>query len=303
MNFTTLLLAAAVTLAVPLILAALGEAISENAGVLNIELEGMLLMGAMGGVLGAWWTGNAGVGYVVGAACSVALGIVHGYVCIGLGANQAVSGVVLNILALGVTSYVFATTLGDITSSVAQVPEFTIPGLSSLPLVGEVLFDHDVGVYLTFALVPMVAWVMSRTRVGLAVTAAGEDHASAAALGIQVNRVRWGALITCGLLAGAGGAQLSLAGLGFFTPNMTAGRGFIALAAVILASRRAWLVTAALLAFATADALSIRAQALGIDIPFQLLAMLPYVLTIVALIVFGARTRIPSSLGLSYEED
>ena len=302
MNFTTLLIASGVALAVPMILAALGECISESAGVLNIELEGMMLCGALGGVWAAHSFGNLFIGFVGGALAGVLLGAIHGLLCLRFGANQAVSGVVLNTLALGVTAYVHTSYLSSANTSVGSVLQVDIPLLSRIPRVGEMFFQQDLVVYLTFLAVPAVWWLLSRTSTGLTLRAVGEDPASASALGIDVRSTRWLALIACSILAGLGGAQLALGSLGFFTPNMTGGRGFIALAAVILAGRRPFWATAAVLLFALADALAVRANALGVDVPRQLLAMLPYVLTLFALVFLRRGSRQPAALGMSYQE-
>jgi simple sugar transport system permease protein len=300
-DFLTLLLVAGVGLAAPMLYAALGELVSETAGVINIGLEGMMLGGAFCAVWAAFSSGSVVVGFLAAAAGGMVVAAVHGVTCLVFRANQVVSGVVLNVLVLGLTTFGIAAVFGSsLSRSVATLPATRIPLLADIPVAGPALFNQDVGVYTAFLLVPLLAWVLRRTTVGLALKAVGERPASAASLGVRVTALRWGALLFCGLAAGVGGAQLTLAGLGAFTQNVTAGRGFIALAAVVFGRWRPVGTMVAVLLFATADAFQIRAQALGIHVPYQLLAMLPYLVTVVALV--GVRgMRAPAALGVTPE--
>ncbi len=303
-RFVSLLLAAAVGLSAPLLFAALGELLSETAGVINIELEGMMLCGAFAGVLGAHASDSALVGFLAAALGGLLVAVLHGLICFVFRANQVVSGVVLNILALGATSFLLATVLGpNVNQAVASLPRIQIHSLAQIPFVGRALFTQNVMVYVAYLAVPVVWWVLRRTSAGLALEAAGQRPEAAESLGVNVRRVRWSALAACGILAGVGGGQLALAGLGFFTQNMTAGRGFIALAAVVFGRWRPLGAAAAVLLFAIADAFQIRAQALGIDVPYQFLVMLPYVVTLVALAGLLRRMRPPASLGINYEQE
>jgi simple sugar transport system permease protein len=303
MHSVSLVLISGVLLSAPLLYAAMGELISEVAGVINIELEGMMLCGAFAGVMGTSLTGNLGVGFLAAAVGGMAVAAVHGLTSLVFGANQVVSGVVLNILALGVTSYLLSAWLAPRGgTSVATLSLISIPGLSHVPVIGQALFDQNLMVYVAYLTVPVVWWALNRTALGLILKAAGERPATAESLGVDVQRTRWLALLACGLLAGIGGGQLTLAALGIFTQNMTAGRGFIALAAVVFGRWHAFGVAAAVLIFATADALQIRAQALGIGIPYQFLVMLPYLVTLVALAGLFRPMRPPSSLGVNYEQ-
>ena len=303
MNTFSLALISAVLLSAPLLYAALGELLSETAGVINIELEGMMLCGAFAGVLATSFSGSVILGFLAAAASGLLVAAVHGLTCLIFRANQVVSGIILNILALGVTSYLLSTVLAPRGGqSVAILSPVSIPVLSQLPVIGEAFFDQNVMVYVAYLTVLLVWWLLNRTVIGLALKAAGERPITAEALGVEVQWTRWLALLACGCLAGVGGGQLALAGLGIFTRNMTAGRGFIALAAVIFGRWNAFGTAAAVLIFAAADALQIRAQALGVGIPYQFLVMLPYVVTVVALAGFLRPMRPPSSLGVNYEE-
>ena len=303
-EYVSLLLVAAVALAAPLLFAAMGEVISERAGVINIELEGMMLVGAFAGIWGAYLSGNVWVGFLAAGIGGLLIALIHGMTCFLFLANQVVSGVVLNILALGLTSFgldaVFGSTLNR---SVGTLERIRIPLLADTPFIGPALFSQRLTVYVALLLVPAVWWLLNRTSVGLAVKAAGERPDAAEALGVRVMRVRWVSLLVCGVLAGIGGGQLTLAGLGFFTPNVTAGRGFIALAAVVFGKWKPVGAAAAVMLFATFDAFQIRAQALGVDLPYQLLVSLPYLATLVALAGLLRRMRPPAALGINYLTD
>ncbi len=297
----SLLLVAAVGLASPLLWAAIGELVSEVSGVINIELEAMMLVGAFCGVLGAHLTGSLFVGLLFAAAGGVLFALVHGLVCFVFGVNQIVSGVVLNILALGATSWALSVVFASGHVSVNTFNPIRIPGLSNIPVVGAALFNENWTVYLGALLVPATWWFLNRTSAGLRVKAAGERAQAAESLGVNVIKVRLLALVGCGILAGIGGAQLTLAGVGTFTDNITAGQGFIALAAVVFGRWRPLGTLIAVMIFAVAEALSIRAQTLGINIPNQLLLMLPYLVTLIAVAGVIRRMRPPTQLGVNYE--
>jgi len=303
-EYISLLLVAAVSLAAPLLFAAIGELISERAGVINIELEGMMLVGAFTGVWGAYLSGSVWVGFLAAAAGGLLVALIHGVMCFVFLANQVVSGVVLNILALGLTSFGLDAVFGSsLNRSVGTLDRVRIPVLADIPFVGPALFSQRLTVYVAILLVPATWWLLNRTASGLALKSAGERPDAAEALGVRVMRVRWVALMACGILAGIGGGQLTLAGLGFFTPNVTAGRGFIALAAVVFGKWNPIGAAAAVLLFATADAFQIRAQALGIDLPYQLLVSLPYLATLIALAGLLRKMRPPAALGINYLPD
>lgn len=301
-GFVTLLLVAAVGLAAPLLLAALGELVSESAGVINIGLEGMMLSGAFCGVWGTHVSGSLAVGFIAAAAGGALVAAVHGVTCLVFRANQVVSGVVVNVLVLGLTTFgLSAVFQGNLSRTVATLRTVRIPLLSDIPVVGPAFFDQNVGVYAALLSVPVIAIALNRTALGLALKSVGERPSAAESLGVRVNALRWGALAFCGVMAGLGGAQLTLAGLGAFTQNVTAGRGFIALAAVVFGRWRPVGTLLAVLLFAIADAFQIRAQALGIHVPYQILAMLPYLVTVIALAGIVRGMRAPGALGVNYQ--
>jgi len=293
-------LASAVRLAIPVLLAGVGEAVSERAGGLNIGLEGMMLAGAFGAVVGADVSGSPWIGLLVGALAAMLMALPHGLVAINLGADQIVSGVALNLGALGLTTYLSRQIWG-VAETRPTVPHFTpihVPGLSDLPAVGKALFGQSPLAYLAVALAAVFAFLLWRTRWGLRWRAAGQDPEALDSIGVSVNRVRWGALMVAGGLAGLAGSVISLGQLFTFVENMTGGRGFIALALVIVARwSPLWAVAAALL-FGAADAIALRVQALGITvIPYQLSLMLPYVLTLVVYALAAGSGRAPRALG------
>jgi ABC-type uncharacterized transport system permease subunit len=298
MTPAVLLLASTLAFAAPLVFAAIGELISEKAGVINIQLDGMMLSGAFCGVWAALVSGSLTAGFVGAALGGTLVALAHGVLCLVFRAEQVVSGVVLNILVLGLTTFgivpVFGTDLGRAAPTLSPI---SIPYFSELPIVGRVLFSQTPTVYLAFLLAPATWYLFNRTTFGLALRAVGEAPAAGLSMGIKIRRLRWIALMACGALAGVGGSQLTLAGLGTFTQNVTAGRGFIALAAVIFGSWRPFGTLLAVLLFTFVEAIQVRAQAFGIRLPYQFLVMAPYVVTILALALFVGRSRPPRALG------
>ena len=295
---STAFVASTMRLAVPLILAGTGEVISERAGILNIGLEGMMLMGAFTAVLAADVTGDPWLGALAGAMGGMVVAAVHGAIVIVWSGDQIVSGLALNLGALGLTTYLSRRIFGTGQSEVAHFEPIDLPLLSDLPFLGPVLFSQSPFFYFALAAAAVLSFVLFRTRFGLSWQAAGEDPDALDSVGISVPRTRLTALLVCGAMAGLGGASISLAQLFTFIENMTGGQGFIALALVIVTRwRPMWAVGIALF-FAAADALSLRIQALDFAaIPFQLSLMLPLVLTLVVY-GFAARAgRPPASLG------
>lgn len=292
------LLAIAVAFSAPLVFAAMGELISERAGVINIQLEGMMLVGAFAAAWAASASGSFYTGFLCGALAGLALAALHGLLCFVFNAEQVVSGIVLNILALGLTTFALKPVFGA--GAAASAPTLTklpVPYLSELPVVGPVLFNQNLMVYASYALVLLTSFALMRTTWGLALRAVGEAPAAAISLGVNVRRTRWVAVLICGALAGIGGAQLTLAGLGTFTQNVTAGRGFVAIAAVVFGRWMPGPTLFAVLLFTLTEALQVRAQLLGINVPYQFLVMAPYAITVAA-IAFARGGRAPASLGV-----
>lgn len=292
----------AVRLAMPVVVAAVGEAISERAGILNIGIEGMMLTGAFCGVVAADLTDDAWLGVLGGMLGAVAITIPHGVLAITLAGNQIVSGVALNLAALGLTTYLYRSLYGiDTRPKVAGFVPLDIPVLGDLPVVGPVLFSQIPLAYVVVG-IALVAWfVLARTRVGLHWRAAGEEPDGLDSVGVSVARVRWSALLVCAALAGLAGTILSLGQLNTFVEGMTGGRGFIVLALVIVARwDPRWALIVGIF-FGAVDAIGLRVQALGITfIPYQIALMLPYLLTLAAYAVVAHRGRAPAALGRGY---
>ncbi|MDW6021530.1 ABC transporter permease [Mesorhizobium sp. BAC0120] len=295
-------LAASMRLAIPIMLAALGGLFSERSGVLNIGLEGAMLIGAFVGFVAAYLSGSLALGVMAAVIAGMAFGVILGLYTITLGANQVVVGIAMNLLALGVTAFFYRLIFGSGTQS-PRVDAFTpldLGLLADIPLIGPLLFRQDILAYIALALILAAWFVIAKTRFGLNIRAVGEHPEAAETLGVDVFHIRYAAIAISGSLAGLGGAFLSLSATGIFIDNMTAGRGYIALAILILGRRHPFGVLLAALLFGAADALQLRAQLLPTGVPFQFLLMLPYVLTIIVLAGFVGRDGAPAALGVPF---
>lgn len=293
-----LILASAVRLSVPLAFAALGEYVAERAGTLNISVEGMMLGGAFTAVAGANLTGSPALGLLAGVAAGLAVALAQALFSHALTVNPYVVGLTLNVFVLGLTSFL-AESVRDEPRQVDLVP---VPWLADLPVLGPGLFAHRWPAYLLVVLVPLAWWLVRRTRWGLEARAAGENPQAADVAGVPVNRRRRQALLVCGALSGLGGAYLAVGEVGLFNPNMTAGRGYLVIAAVIFGG---WTLRGALagcLLFGAADALRLALPALGFDLTPQLLIASPYLLALLALTLFarGRGRRGPAALGVPF---
>jgi ABC-type uncharacterized transport system permease subunit len=305
-NFVEASLADAIVLGVPLLLASTGELLVERAGVLNLGLEGMMLVGAATGFAVASATGSLTAGFCAAAGAGVLMALAHAFFCVTVKANQIVAGLTLGLLGVGLSSFIGSAYAG--VPLAATLPSLKIPILGSLPVVGAILFNHDVMVYASLLLLPLVAVVLKRTRMGSAIRACGFAPAAADAAGISVIGVRYGTTIVGGALAGVAGAYFSCVYSRVWSDNLTAGRGWIALALVIFASwRPLWLLPGALL-FGFVDALNFQLQARGVHVSADWLGMLPYVCTLLALFIVvirrgGEDSTFPTALGTPYERE
>jgi simple sugar transport system permease protein len=291
-------LAAAVGIATPLALAATGETLAERSGVVNLGIEGAMLFGALGGAIGATVAGPAaGLGF--GVLAGVLVAVLFAAVAIGAGADQIISGTAVTLASVGLTGTIYRQFYGPagVGLSIPTLAPLPIPALSQLPLVGEALFAQPVTTYLTFLLIPLTWWFLFRTRPGLALRAAGEDPVAARAAGVPVRVTRVAAVLAGGAFAGLAGAALVLAQVGTFTERMTAGRGFVAIAIVVLGRWNPVGAGLAALLFGLATAAQFAFQAAGLDVPYQLFLMLPYLLTLLALAGVVGRVKAPASLG------
>ncbi len=291
--------------ATPLLFAALGETLVERSGVINIGLEGILLVGAFAGMVACYFSGSPLVGLAAGAGSGVLLALLFALFAIGRNADQIVVGVSLNLFAVGLTGVLYRGIFG-VTGQALQVTTFTpisIPLLVQLPLLGPALFQHTILVYLAIVLVPFFTFFLFRMRAGLQLQAVGEYPLAAETLGVPVRTVRVLALAVEGFLGGIAGSYLSLAYANTFIEGMSAGRGFIALAIVIFGRWHPRGVLWGALFFGAATALQFHLQALGSAIPYQFVLMLPYVLTLLALIFLGTQKAAPTALGQPYHRE
>lgn len=296
----TLFLASAVRLAAPVMLAALGEIVSERAGVFNIGLEGMMLNAAFAAVLGAGLTGSAMGGLACGALAGIASAAVLGLFVAALRADQVVAGISFNMLALGLTSLLRQIVLKDAAAlpSLRALTVFKIPFFSGLPVAGRGLFSQSPLFYFAVVMAVVIAFVLMRTRCGLVLRAAGEGASALDAAGFSVTAVRFGAMLFTGFMAGLGGAYLALvASGGTFVDDITGGRGYLALAIVIFGRWKPVLALLAALLFGAADALQYQGQALGIVVAPPLLLMAPFVLALAVWAVLGRSRAGPADLG------
>jgi simple sugar transport system permease protein len=290
---------ATVRTATPLILASTGELLIERAGLINIGLEGVILSGAFGALVGAThWGGGALEGLAISAAAGMVIALVFAAATLGMGADQIIAGTAITLLALGGTGTLYRTIYGATGSSLAidTTARLSIPLLSSLPIVGVALFAQPLITYVAFLLVPATWWFLEYTHAGLALRAIGENPAAALAAGVPVTRIRFIATIFSGALGGLAGGVLVLSQAGTFVEGMSAGRGFIAIAIVVLGRWHPLGVGLAAFLFAATTSLQYVTQALGLDVPYQLILALPYLLTLAALAGVGGRATPPATL-------
>jgi len=294
-----------ITAATPLIFAAIGELVAERSGVLNLGVEGMMAMGAVAGFAAAHVTGNPMIGVLAAIVAGMLMAALFGIVTLVFVANQVASGLALTLFGLGLSGLMGDAFVGQ---PGVSVPNLYIPGLSDLPVVGRLIFGLDPLSYLAIALTIAVSWFLFRTRAGLVVRAVGDSHGSAHALGYDVIRVRFLAVLFGGACAGVGGAYLSLVYTPQWTEAMTAGRGWIALALVVFGTWLPFRVFVGALLFGGVSILQLHAQAFGVGIPSQFLSALPYLTTIVVLVIISrnrvlVRTNTPAALGQAFVPD
>src|SRR5580698_9001306 len=288
----------------PLLLAAAGELVTERSGVLNLGLEGMMIMGAACAFAGAYVSGSVVVGALCGVLAGVAMSAIFAIFTMGLAVNQVASGLALTILGTGLSGLIGA---GFVGQRITPAPQLHLPVLTDLPLVGRILFGQDAFVYLSVALVIGIWLFLYRSRAGLVLRAVGDNHTSAHALGYPVLKIRALAVLFGGGCAGLAGAFLPLAYTPFFIPGMTAGRGWIALALVVFASWRPGRLVVGAYLFGAVTILQLHAQGAGIGIPPQFMSALPYLATVIVLVLISrARTggsTAPAALGTVFVPD
>lgn len=298
----TVLLAASIRMATPLTLAGLGETFSEKSGILNIGLEGIMLSGAFFSFISAYYTQSLLVGVLCGCLGGILISMIHGFVSIKFNMDQTISGLALNFLALGMTSFFFLMAFGRTTDlpQCPVAPQWAIPLLSDIPVIGPAFFKQDPFVYLTFILVGISYVVLHKTEWGVNIKAIGEHPKAADAAGINVFGTRYTTSLLNGIFGGLGGSYLTLALLGFFMENITTGKGYIALVVVILGRRHPIGVLLAAIVVGAGDALQFRLQTMGSGIPSQVFNMFPYVITVAVLLFSIGKNRTPAALGEPY---
>ena len=299
MDLLSDILIGVIAAATPLIFAAIGELVVEKAGVLNLGVEGMMIMGAIAGFATIIGTGNPALALVAAMAGGAVMALLFAILTQTLLANQVASGLALTMFGLGISA---RWGQGYSGLSAGRFPRLDLPGLSNLPVVGELFFGEDLMVYLSLGAVAGVWWFLNRTRGGLVLRAVGENHDAAHAIGYPVKRIRYLALMFGGAMAGLGGAYLSLVQTPLWAEKMTAGRGWIALALVVFAAWKPWRSLLGAYIFGGVTILQLHAQAFGVSIPAQYLSMLPYLATIIVLVLISRdklklQFNAPASLG------
>nr|WP_249816816.1 ABC transporter permease [Bradyrhizobium sp. 160] len=288
----------------PLLIAASGELVTERSGVLNLGVEGMMIVGAACGFAGAWLTESTFIGALFGMVAGTLMSLIFALMTLGLAVNQVATGLALTILGIGLSGLIGAGFVGE---RITPAVHLAIPGLTEIPLIGRVLFGEDGFVYCSVALIVGVWWFLHRTRMGLILRACGDNHVSAHALGYRVLRIRTFAVMFGGACAGLAGAYLPLAYTPFFIPGMTAGRGWIALALVVFSSWRPGRLVVGAYLFGAVTILQLHAQGWGVGIPSQFMSALPYLATVIVLVLLSrARTggsTAPAALGTVFVPD
>lgn len=310
MNLTEAIILTIITSSTPFVLAAIGELVVERSGVLNLGVEGMMIMGTICGFATAYMTDSAILGFLAAILAGMAFSSLFALMTLGLAANQVASGLALTILGLGLSDLIGT---GFVGLNRPKVPSLYIPGLTDIPVIGPIFFGQDALVYLSIALVAGVWWFLYRSRGGLVLRAVGENHASAHALGYPVRLIRFGAVLFGGGCAGLAGAYLSLADTPFWGTGMTAGRGWIALALVVFASWRPWRLLVGAYFFGAIWIGNLHMQALSGSLPHWLVwppqfwTALPYLATVVVLVMIsagkGRAGGAPASLGTAFVPD
>ncbi|MBZ0283177.1 MAG: ABC transporter permease [Anaerolineae bacterium] len=299
---TASVFASAIRLATPYIFAGIGETFGQRSGLLNLGVDGIMLMGAFFGFYVVFITQSLVLGVVAAMLIGLLMGLAMAFISVTLKAEQGISGIGIYLFGLGMSELLFQKLIGT-PKSIEGFTDLNIPGLSDIQFlgIGEIFFQHNLLVYVAFALVPIAAFVLNRTPFGLAIRAVGQNPAAADAMGINVTRVRYITAILGGVLSGLAGASLSIALLKVFQQNLTSGLGFIAVALVYFGRWKPFGVLAGALLFSFVNALQLQISAIGVDIPAEFAVMAPYVITIIALVFASKRTEKPTALTKPFE--
>lgn len=298
-------LAATVRIATPILLTALGETVAQRSGVYNMGLEGTMLMGAFAAFIGTYQTGSQWTGVLAGAGMGAMMSTIFAFMVITLRIEQIVTGLALNLLGAGLSTFWLRTAFADqsVTPTIAFMGSAPIPFLADIPYLGPILFRQGMLTYLAFLAVPLVWFFLFRTRYGLELRCIGENPKALDTKGLSVAGRRYAAVIFGGAMAGLGGAFLTVGSSARFVPDMTAGRGWLALVIVIAGIWRPGYVLTAALAFSFLDALQLQIQGVGINLPHQILLALPYIVAILSLALMRRNAKAPAMLGTPYARD
>ena len=300
-DFVTALFAAGLLRAVPLTLAALGEAVGERAGLLNLGIEGMMLSGCFFGFWAAYETESLAIGLTAGILSGIALALLFGLLTITMRVDQVIVGLAITIFGGGLTAYLFRDLFeGRNVSARVNPIDISIPVLRDIPIVGEPLFDRQLIFYVSWALVPLFAFVLSRTKFGLEVRAVGESPFAADAAGVNVMRVRYLAIVIAGAMAGLAGGFLCVADVKIFSIGMTVGQGFIALVITMLGRWNPYRIVLGAVLFGALQTTGDQLQIQGVDVQTEFVGMFPYIGIMLALVILAGRTALPAALGIPY---
>jgi simple sugar transport system permease protein len=294
------ILTSAIRLATPYLYAAIGETFSQRSGVVNLGVDGIMLMGAYSSFFVVLTTGNIWLGLLVAILAGLLMGLLMSLISVTLKAEQGISGIGLYMFGLGLSSLLFKTTIGTV-KTVIGFQSVKIPLLGDIPVVGAIFFNHSLLVYGAFLLVPLAWWVLEKTTWGLKIKSVGQNPAAADSLGVNVDRVRYASVCIGSMLAGIAGASLSISLLNLFQENLTAGMGFIAVALVYFGNWKPQGILLGALLFSSVNAFQLWMQVLGVKIPSDVAIMLPYILTIAALAFAVRRVQQPAALNKPFE--
>lgn len=297
---TASVFASTLRLATPYIFAALGETFAQRSGVLNLGVDGIMLMGAFFGFYAVYATGSVILGVLAALGIGLLLGLATAFISVTLKAEQGISGIGMYLFGLGMSELLFQRLIGT-PQSVSGFSRINIPGLTDIPIIGQIFFNHNPLVYVAFALVPVAAFVLNRTTFGLMIRAVGQNPEAADAMGISVARVRYITVCIGGMMAGLAGASLSIALLNVFQQNLTSGLGFIAVALVYFGRWKPFGVLIGSLLFSFVNALQLQIGSIGVPIPSEFAVMAPYVITIIALVFASKRMEKPTALTKPFE--
>lgn len=300
--FITVLLSASLRASIPMLLAALGEAYNEKGGILNLGIEGMMLGGAFSGFAVALITGSVFLGFITGVAVGAISGLIFAYLSVTLKLDQIITGIGFTILMVGLTGFLYRYFYGrNFPTLGVSKKTLAIPFLSKIPVLGPVLFDQHVVVYLTLLLIPLLHWILFHTTFGLNIRAVGETPGAADAAGVNVAQIRYLVAVFAGAMAGLGGAFLSLGNLSLFVPGETQGIGYIAIAMAMLGKWSPYRVFIGAWLFGMVESLAVGLQIIAVPVQPEFILMLPYVGVIVAMVFLARNARLPAKLMLPYE--